>query len=248
MKQYKNYVFDLYGTLVDIKADEKDKTFWEKISELYSHFGVDYTKSEIEKTYKEYVKEEEEKLVEKNGSPYPEIELERVFIRLFTEGKNKHNTKIKIPDLDSWAVSMAAFFRVESREYIKPYKDTIDTLKELKRRGVRIYLLSNAQKCFTQAEMEITGVEPYLDDIFLSSDYEIKKPDPRFLQELIKKHGLRKEETVMVGNDTISDIGIAEAVGIDSILINTFKYSNEYIKKTCKKEPVVINTLKELLD
>ena len=32
---YKNYVFDFYGTLVDIRTDEEKKEIWDKLSLLY---------------------------------------------------------------------------------------------------------------------------------------------------------------------------------------------------------------------
>lgn len=30
-KHYKNYLFDLYGTLVDIHTDEENEALWEKL-------------------------------------------------------------------------------------------------------------------------------------------------------------------------------------------------------------------------
>ena len=128
-----------------------------------------------------------------------------------------------------------------------PYPDTIETLKELKNRGSKIYLLSNAQRCFTQAELEITGIETLLDDVFLSSDHSMKKPEPEFILRLMEKHNMKKEDTVMVGNDTITDIGIAQMVEVDSVLINTFRFSDEYIRRSCGKEINVIEKLNQLL-
>ena len=31
---YKNYIFDFYGTLVDILTDEKDPALWDKLAQL----------------------------------------------------------------------------------------------------------------------------------------------------------------------------------------------------------------------
>ena len=33
---YKNYIFDLYGTLVDINTDEDKSELWDKLSLFYS--------------------------------------------------------------------------------------------------------------------------------------------------------------------------------------------------------------------
>ena len=114
MKQYKNYIFDFYGTLVDIKTDEESLVFWKKIAEVYSHFGADYTPKELKKTYIKFVKEEEKKLIEKHGYKYPEIELKTVFVRLLTEAKKKHKTK-------AW------FKNVKPRRYISQYSPVSNT-------------------------------------------------------------------------------------------------------------------------
>ena len=34
MKEYQNYLFDLYGTLVDIHTDENDPRLWQRMSVL----------------------------------------------------------------------------------------------------------------------------------------------------------------------------------------------------------------------
>ena len=49
-----------------------------------------------------------------------------------------------------------------------------------KRKGCRIYLLSNAQAAFTNAEIDLMALRPYFDAIYLSSDAGICKPQPEF--------------------------------------------------------------------
>ena len=63
----------------------------------------------------------------------------------------------------------------------------------------------------------------------------------------MEKHDMEKEDTVMVGNDTITDIRMSQMAGIDAVLINTFKFTRKYIKDTCKEEPLIITKIKELL-
>ena len=40
MKEYENYIFDLYGTLVDIHTDEWKTSFWKKVSQIFLVHGV----------------------------------------------------------------------------------------------------------------------------------------------------------------------------------------------------------------
>ena len=37
---YKNYVFDLYGTLVDLNAGENDDNLWQKMAIDYGYKGA----------------------------------------------------------------------------------------------------------------------------------------------------------------------------------------------------------------
>ncbi len=41
MKNYQNYIFDLYGTLLDIRTDEDDPLLWDRMAALYSCCGAD---------------------------------------------------------------------------------------------------------------------------------------------------------------------------------------------------------------
>jgi len=211
---YKNYIFDFYGTLVDIKTDEDKKELWDKMSSLYNSFGMNYTGDVLKEKYLHLCQEYEKK----TKGELVEIDLKKVFIDLAYY-------KNKIGDLDEFAKMMANTFRVLSREFIYPYKHTIPTLKYLKEKGCNIYLLSNAQSVFTLNEIKLSGVYDYFDDIFMSSDYGIKKPNKAFLKQLVDKHHLNIDESVMVGNDLLADCKVASLNNMHSIYLNTFNYS-----------------------
>ena len=40
--KYENYIFDLYGTLVDIHTDEEKTELWEKLAQFYGYYGAVY--------------------------------------------------------------------------------------------------------------------------------------------------------------------------------------------------------------
>ena len=44
---YSNYIFDLYGTLIDINTDESSNEFWYKLSLFYSFKGAVYIAEEL---------------------------------------------------------------------------------------------------------------------------------------------------------------------------------------------------------
>ena len=61
--------------------------------------------------------------------------------------------------------------------------------------------------------------------MFLSSDLMRMKPDPVFMDMLLERYGLDRNETVMVGNDFFSDAGVALSCGMDCVIINTDRRS-----------------------
>lgn len=73
------------------------------------------------------------------------------------------------------AVHAGQFFRILSTDYVKLYDGVTDLLEALKKKGKKIYLLSNAQRIFTEYEMHTLGIAKYFDDIFISSTWWGKK-------------------------------------------------------------------------
>lgn len=55
---YKNYVFDLYGTLIDINTDEWSIELWEKMAVYYGYKGAIYTAEELNEEYGKLVEAE----------------------------------------------------------------------------------------------------------------------------------------------------------------------------------------------
>ena len=51
MKTYENYLFDLYGTLVDIHTDEEAPSFWRNVSRLLGMQGVHLSPAVLKAKY-----------------------------------------------------------------------------------------------------------------------------------------------------------------------------------------------------
>lgn len=204
---YKNYIFDLYGTLLDIHTDERKRYLWEKMSALYQSYGATYTPGELRQAYQKRISSSEKSL----GLPYGEIQITPVFRALFEDKK--------VSTSDEMLRCIAYTFRTISRSYLRPYPGVIETLKKLKCEGKGIYLLSNAQSVFTHPEVCMTGLDHLLDGILYSSDAGIRKPDPAFMEKGLSIWGLNRSECVMVGNDAECDGGVARGSCMDCIYI-----------------------------
>lgn len=208
---YKNYIFDLYGTLVDIRTNENKNYLWDKMTEMFGLYGAFYEKNELKKKYFTYIKESEDE--RKKEEEYPEIDLAGIFQRLFEE------KGVSVDD-----ATIAAFmkmFRVVSTRFVRLYDGVIDFMEALKKKDKKIYLLSNAQSNFTRPELSYLGLEPYFDGILISSEEGCKKPGKRFYQTVIDRYHLNPKESIMIGNDSIADIQGAYEAGLASLYIHT---------------------------
>lgn len=212
---YKNYLFDLYGTLVDINTNEWKTYLWTKMAELYGFEGAEYTATELKKSYFEQVEAEKEFVKIKNPQfSNVDIKIEKVFENLL---------KIKgIEPPQGFGEYISKTFRAISTKYIKLYDGVEDLLVSLREAGKKIYLLTNAQRSFTAPELKLLGLEDKFDGIVISSDEYTCKPDKAFYNIILERYGLNPKETIMIGNDGTTDILGSYNAGLDSLYI----YSN----------------------
>lgn len=69
------------------------------------------------------------------------------------------------------------------------------------------------------------------------------KPSPTFFQMALSDLGCKADETLMVGDDLISDIGGAQAVGIQTALVKTGKYREELVDGKDIKPDIVLDSV-----
>lgn len=230
MKTYQNYVFDLYGTLVDIRTDEEQKTLWEKMSLFFGYYGAAYTPEALQKAYLETVRISEEQKKEQMTKfrgekayagkeeryaheAYPEIPIEHVFQKLYTQkGVEPEEALIR---------HTGQMFRVLSTHHVRLYAGAAELLHKLHEAGKKVYLLSNAQRIFTEYELVFLKIHDCFDGILISSAYGVKKPDEAFFSLLFEKYRIKPEESLMIGNDLNTDILGAKRAGMDTFYIHS---------------------------
>lgn len=222
-RRYETYIFDLYGTLVDIHTEEEAATVWEKLALFYGYYDALYEPKELQQAFRSLIAGREAEMRKEMQSPqsreadtheaFPEVEIEEIFLELFQRKGVEADLTL--------AVHAGQFFRILTTEYIRLYDGAKELLAALKEAGGKIYLLSNAQRIFTEYELHTLGIASYFDDIFISSSCGVKKPDERFFCMLLDKHHIDVSKAIMIGNDMNSDICGAKQVGLSSFYIHS---------------------------
>ncbi len=210
--RYTELIFDLYGTLVDIHTEESSPV-WEKTAMYFRYYGAAYTSEELQKAFMRILHERQASAGQ-SYECFPDIPIEGLMEELFI-------VKGVSEKAEALAVNAAQLFRICSTDYIKLYPGVLNALEKLRKKGCRLWLLSNAQRVFTEYELRALGLGDQFDGIYISSDFGFRKPDPRFYKALIDNEGLEAEKCLMIGNDRETDIAGAKALGLASIYMHT---------------------------
>jgi len=99
------------------------------------------------------------------------------------------------------------------------YDDVLPTLKNLKKRGLILALVTNVD-----ADMDYilndTGLSAFLDFIVTSGDVGYAKPNPEIFLAALKKAGVAAGEALHVGDQYDIDVLGAKAAGIMPVLLD----------------------------
>lgn len=217
---YQNYIFDLYGTLVDIHTNENKASLWNRMAVYLTLQGAPYAGAELKKTYRQFIdearRESFQKLAAHSGAPASEeieVNLAAVFHRLY---KSRG-----VSATDEMVAHLALLYRTLSLRHVRLYDGAKELLEELHSLGKGVYLLSNAQRLFTEPELRSLGIYDLFDDVFLSSELGFMKPSPLFYKALLQKHHMDPSVSVMIGNDWQADAWGAYRNGLASMYLHT---------------------------
>lgn len=99
------------------------------------------------------------------------------------------------------------------------YPDTIETLKALKEKKIKVALISNAPADNVEQVLERFGMKEFFDGIFISYEQGKLKTEGLF-DVALKKLKLKKEDVISVGDSIETDIKGAESAGIKGYLLD----------------------------
>lgn len=203
-------VFDLYGTLVEIHTEETGEV-WEETARYFTAHGAAMNGPDLFAAFRQ-------ELARRNAAAgqsyecFPEIPFDEVMDTLY---RRRGGTET------GFGLAAARHFRSLSTEYIRLYPGVLEALRALRGAGYRLWLLTNAQRAFTELELEQLGLADAFDGVYISSDHGCRKPDRRFFSALLTGQGLTPRQCLMIGNDRETDILGGAQAGMATLFLHT---------------------------
>lgn len=211
--------FDCYGTLIDIKTEmtPPEHPVWRTLSMLaYYHTGVRTSPEGFCGQFFKYKDlEKQAGIARAEGEPF-EIEELNVYRKLFV-------------GVDEQIVKTAAeIFRASTTDLrkFKLFRGVKEFLVAAKQAGLRLFMTSNAQNCYTVPEFKALGIYDLFDGHMeegISSSTFFRKPSKKFFQMMLDRLGIQPNEVLNCGNYAPDDIMPAKAIGIKTCLLNSEK-------------------------
>ncbi len=118
------------------------------------------------------------------------------------------------------ANEIADAFSAEREASILLFPGALETLRELRIRGVRLGLITNGNGESQRRKIEKFGLGGFFDCILIEGDIGFGKPDTRVYSLALEKLGILAEETWMVGDNLEWDIQAPQKVGIKAVWVD----------------------------
>ena len=85
----------------------------------------------------------------------------------------------------------------------------------------RLFLVSNGTACVQKGRLESAGIAPYFEQIFISEELGVNKPDPRYFEACFERiDHFDRSRCIIVGDSLTSDILGGKNAGIATCWFN----------------------------
>lgn len=120
------------------------------------------------------------------------------------------------------------------------FPGVIHTLKMLKKKRIKIVILSNKLSYFIKKSCKYVGIYKFFEEIIGRGDLKRDKPDPYPINYISKKYKISKKKILLVG-DSQYDAECAVRSGVDFFYLNYGygdKHKTKKLKPTYTKEKI----------
>lgn len=106
----------------------------------------------------------------------------------------------------------------EAIDGLTAFPDALGTIRSLRAQGIRVGVLTNGPSELQRRKLRASGLLDEFDAVAISGELGAHKPDRRAFELALELLGTRAEETAMVGDDLVNDVGGALAAGFGAVV------------------------------
>ncbi len=212
----KGLIFDINGTLTDIRTNEWHSEVYRVMSNLLVYQGVFIGADELQDLYFSIMKAQRSA----GGERYPEFDAAAVFREIIRRHATGFTRRLPAEKLKQLPLLLAETFRAASLFHLKLYAGVEDTIKQLARQ-YRLAVVSDGQTAYAIPELNAVGLLGYFDPIIISGDFGYRKPDQRLFEKALNLMQLQPANVLFIGNDMYHDVGGAQKLGIRTVFFKS---------------------------
>lgn len=122
----------------------------------------------------------------------------------------------KLEHYEEGILSYMKHFEKNSTYHVRPYKGILELLEELKKRKIKLAVLSNKPHAQTVENIESVFGKGYFDYVAGEREGIPRKPDPTGVKLILDEWGVKPEETMYFG-DTNTDMETGLGAGAQTV-------------------------------
>ena len=198
-----NFLFDLDQTLLDFHASE-----YKALGIVLRANGLSFS-DKIYQAFKAYNKSLWLEL-EKGNLSRAELFTKR-FLDVFSrcEGDASGLDPLEVNDEFIRTMSVNGVLMDGALEFVRKLRENIP--------DARIYIASNGATINAKGRIASTGLDRYIDGMFISEDMGVTKPNAAFFDICLDRIGEPKASCIMIGDSLSSDMLGAKNASLDSV-------------------------------
>jgi len=95
--------------------------------------------------------------------------------------------------------------------------DVRQTLAELRRRGLKLGVVTNGPSAMQRRKLAVLGIEHVFDAILVSGEEGVRKPDAEIFRRALARCGVAAHEALFVGDHPVADVEGAHRAGLRAV-------------------------------
>lgn len=213
---FRGIVFDINGTLSDIRTNEWHDDVYRVLSNLLSYQGIVLDPDALKYHYFQIMKEQREACVDR----YPEFDAVGIFRAIIARHSTDFTRDLPAGKLEQLPQILAETHRAASRFRLQPYPGVEETLRQLHRK-YHLAIVSDGQLAYAIPELHAVGLSGYFDPVMISGRFGYRKPDERLFNATLQAMKMEPREVLFVGNDMYRDIYGAQRLGMKTVFFRS---------------------------